>query len=117
MRQWHPAVRNAYKPAGAERSHCLCPPRPLFHTHPYSWQDLLHNVYNAARAPTRAHFDSYMRRVQELKPATYAHLMTVLPLSSWTHHAGKQGTRIGDTVTSNNAESVINMVGAEVRLL
>lgn len=43
--------------------------------------------------------------------------MTVLPLSAWTHHACKQDTRIGDTVTSNNAESVFNMIGEEVRLL
>lgn len=75
------------------------------------------NVYNAARAPTRAAFDSYMKRVSEQKPATFNHLMTVLPMKDWTHHACKQDTRIGDSVTSNNAESLISSVGEEVSLL
>ena len=72
-------------------------------------------MYNAARAPNRPQFDTYMRRVQDKKPATYHHLMNVLPLSEWTHHTCKQGTRIGDTVTSNDAESLFNVIGEEVR--
>ena len=50
-----------------------------------------------------------------MEPTTYNHLMNVLPLSEWTHYACKQGTRIGDTVTSNDAESLFNMIGEEVR--
>lgn len=108
-----------YKPCSPKFNPPRPPPptsSPPFIPH-FALQDLVTNVYNAARAPTRPQFDSFMRRVQELKPATYAHLMNVLPLSSWTHHACKQDTRIGDTVTSNNAESVFNMIGEEVRFL
>lgn len=57
-----------------------------------------------------------MKRVAKDKPATYNHVMTVLPFNLWTHFACKQDTRIGDTVTSNNAESLISSVGEEVRL-
>ena len=56
-----------------------------------------------------------MRRVQDMKPATYSHFINGWPLSEWTHHACKQGTRIGDIVTSNDAESLFNMIGEEVR--
>ena len=56
-----------------------------------------------------------MRRVQDKKPDTYHHLMNGLPLSEWTYHACKQGTRIGDNVTSNDAESLFNMTGEEVK--
>ncbi|CAM9577734.1 unnamed protein product [Pylaiella littoralis] len=77
--------------------------------------NLVNNVFTAARAPSKAQFDSFMRRVQSEKPGTFNHLMSAVPLSQWTHHACKQDTRIGYTVTSNNAESLINMVGAEVR--
>ena len=83
----------------------------------FSCQNLLNNVYDAARAPTSAQFSSYMRRVQEEKPATFNHLMTKLPFRMWTHHACAQHTRIGDTVTSNNAESSISQIGEEVRLM
>ena len=83
----------------------------------FSCQHLLNNVYDAARAPTSAQFNSYMRRVQEAKPATFNHLMTKLPSRMWTHHAYAQHTRIGDTVTSNNAESSISQIGEEVRLM
>ena len=72
-------------------------------------------MYSAARAQSRPQFDTYMRWVQGMKPATYNHLMNVLPLSEWTHRACKQGTRIGDTVTSNDAESLFNMIREEVR--
>ena len=83
----------------------LCPPPGIFS------QDLLNNVYNAARAPSRPQFDSYMRPVQDMKPGTYHNLMNALPLSEWTYYACKQGTRIGDTVTSNDAESLFNLIG------
>ena len=56
-----------------------------------------------------------MRQAQEAKPATYNHLINVLPVSEWTHHAGKQGTQIGYTVTSNDAEFLFNMIGEEMR--
>ena len=83
----------------------------------FSCQNLLNDVYDAARVPTSTQFNSYMRRVQEEKPATFNHLMTKLPFRMWTHHAYAQHTRIGDTVTSNNAESSISQIGEEVRLM
>ena len=83
----------------------------------FSSQNLLNNVYDAARAPTSAQFNSYMRRAQEEKPATFNHLMTKLPFRMWTHHACAQHTRTGNTVTSNNAESSIGQIGEEVRLM
>ena len=49
-----------------------------------------------------------------MKPTTYNYLMNVLSVSEWTHHACKQGTRIGETVTSNDTESLFNMIGEEV---
>ena len=76
---------------------CTLYPPPLIIS-----QDLLNNVYNSARAPSRPQFDSY------IKPARYHHLLKVLPLSEWTHHACKQGTRTGDTIMSNDAESLFN---------
>ena len=83
----------------------------------FSCQNLLNDVYDAARVPTSTQFNSYMRRVQEEKPATFNHLMTKLPFRIWTHHACAQHTRIGDTVRSNNTESSISQVGEEVRLM
>lgn len=77
----------------------------------------LNYFYNAAHAPTRPQFDLFMRRVQLVKPTTYNHMMTVLPLLEWSHHTCKQGNRIDDTVTSNDRDSFFNMVDKEVRLL
>ena len=54
---------------------------------------------------------------EEEKQATFNHLMTKLPFRMWTHHACAQHARIGDTVTSNNAESSISQIGEEVRLM
>lgn len=78
------------------------------------FQKLLENVFNAARAPSRPAFDSFLRRVKNEKRAVYDHLMT-LDTRLWTHHDCAQHTRIGDTVTSNDAESTISQIGAEVR--
>ena len=50
-----------------------------------------------------------------MKPVTDHHLMSVLPMSEWTHHACRKDIRIGDTVTSNDTESIFNMIGEEVR--
>lgn len=95
--------------------YCTLLSPPLLSVRRFSRQALVNNAYNAARAPTKAQFDSFMRRIKLLKPATFDHMIRVLPLSSWTHHACDQRTRIGDTVTSNNAESLINQVGEAVR--
>lgn len=63
--------------------------------------------------PSRALFDECLHDVEKKFPKNYSFLMKH-PLNTWTHHASPKDLVILDTTTSNNAESTINMVGAQV---
>lgn len=64
--------------------------------------------------PTRALFDECMEEIKVSYPSNYEALMSK-PLHKWAHHAAPKDLVLLDTVTSNNAESTIAMIGSEVR--
>ena len=70
-------------------------------------------VYKAAKMPTRALFDECMEEIKTHYPSNYEFLMSK-EVKKWTHHASRKNLVVLDTVTSNNAESTIAMMGAEV---
>lgn len=63
--------------------------------------------------PSKTLFDEAMQPIKERYPSNYDILMRH-PLEKWTHHATDSNLVVQDSVTSNNAESTIAMVGAEV---
>jgi len=63
--------------------------------------------------PTRALFDEAMEEIKTAYPGNYNFFMSK-PLYTWTHHANPKDLVLLDTTTSNNAESAINMIGAQV---
>lgn len=63
--------------------------------------------------PTRALFDECMEEIKASYPSNYETLMSK-PLHKWAHHAAPKDLALFGTVTSNNAESTIAMIGSEV---
>lgn len=73
-------------------------------------------MYKAAKMPSAQLFEEAMAPIKERFPGNHAFLMKT-PLEKWTHHATDRHLVVQDTTTSNNAESTIAMVGAEVNAL
>ena len=63
--------------------------------------------------PSCALFDECLQEVEKRFPGNFSFLMSH-PLETWTHHASPKDLVLLATTTSNNAESTINMVGAQV---
>ena len=85
-------------------------PFPRFHPLPKK----IHSdaIYNAAKAPTKELFNELLKQFKEAKPKDYTTLMEN-PVE-WTHHATPGHHVVLDQVTSNLAESTINMIGQKV---
>lgn len=72
------------------------------------------SVYLAAKAPTEKLFEALLQPLKRDIPKAYDQLMTI-PRELWTHHKTNADHVVFDQVTSNLAESTINMIGKEVR--
>lgn len=72
-------------------------------------------LFHAARAPTKRQCENILTtKVQPAKPQAAESLLSRDP-TKWTHYAQPEGAVIMDQVTSNGAESTMNMIGHEVR--
>ena len=92
---------------------CLPSIGPFAHFHPLSKKIHSDAIYNAAKAPTKELFNELLKHFQAEKPKEYSTLMGI-PIESWTHHATPGHHVVLDQVTSNLAESTMNMIGQKV---
>jgi len=70
-------------------------------------------VYKSAKMPSPALFKECLDGIKQQFPSNYTFLMSK-PLHTWAHHAVPRDLVLLDTTTSNDAESTIKMIGAEV---
>ena len=71
-----------------------------------------YHVYQAAKAATKADFKKHVREVKKINEKAYDKLVGT-PHCSWANYAGRRNA-IWDQTTSNTAESLNNMIGAQV---
>ena len=72
-------------------------------------------LFQAARAPTQLQCENILQtKMKPFKPLAFESLMKRDP-KQWAHWAQPLGAAIMDQVTSNCAESTMNMIGHAVR--
>ena len=72
-------------------------------------------LFQAARAPTQLQCENILlTQMKPFKPQAFESLVKRDP-KQWAHWAQPLGTAIMDQVTSNGAESTMNMIGPAVR--
>ena len=72
-------------------------------------------LFQAARAPTQLQCENILQtKMKPFKPLAFESLMKRDP-KQWAHWAQPLGAAIMDQVTSNGAESTMNMIGPAVR--